>query len=74
MRPSRLPAISSSFAGEKNSPVRKSSDSRLYQAYLENEDSPSKLPSNKALMTKFFTKKFNRLIPGKSIDVEQLMI
>jgi hypothetical protein len=25
-------------------------------------------------MSKFFTHKFNRLIPGKSIDVEQQMI
>lgn len=25
-------------------------------------------------MTKFLTSKFNRLIPGKSIDVEQQMI
>lgn len=73
-RPGLLPAISISYAGEKNSPIRKGSDSQLYQSYLEQEDSPSKLPGNKAAMTKFFTNKFNRLIPGKSIDVEQQMI
>ena len=65
-----MPAITKSIDVTRDSPLDKYSESRLYEAYLENEDSPIK--GNK--MTKFFSKNFNRLIPGKSIDFDQRMI
>lgn len=44
----------------------------MYLIDQEQEDSPVKLHGKK--MTKFLSHKFNRLIPGRSIDIEQKMI
>ena len=66
-----LPKISNNFVPYSNSVSRKNSESRLYEAYLDNDESPSRMPNTKVSMTKMIKSKFNRLIPGKSIDFEK---
>ncbi len=73
-RPSMLPTILNNFVPDSNSVSRKNSESRLYEAYLDCDESPSRMPNTKVSMTKMIKSKFNRLIPGKSIDFEKQMI
>jgi len=73
-RPSLLPAIGNIKTLNSNPPSRKNSDSRLYEQYVDSDDSPTHVQNTKVSMVKLITSKFNRIVPGKSIDFEQQMI